>query len=229
MHRRRLPVSSLVFFALAATAAATSLLLMQSYARRLQAAHPDVGPTVPVVVAVGDLERGTTLTLDMVMADSLPERFSPPGAVAAVDDLPGRTLAADVEAGEVLTQVRLAGSSTGPVAALVPPEMRAFIVPTGLPQGTVRAGDTVDVLGAFGGGRPHVETVAAALQIARVLPPDPTSVSGAAGASGPRLVLLVDPSTAEQLAYASAFAQLMVTIAPPPTPASPSTSATPSP
>jgi hypothetical protein len=40
-------------------------------------------------------------------------------------------------------------------------------------------------------------------------------VFAAGGGGGPSLVLLVSPQVAEELAYASAFAEISVTIAPP--------------
>lgn len=199
---------------------ALAVTLIRGYTRRLEATRPDVGPPVTVVVAGRDLMRGTTLTDQLVSEGSVPSAFLPPGAERAVSAVSGRTLVADVRAGEIVTAARLAGSSVGPVAASVPAGMRAVVVPSGLPTGTVRVGDVVDVLAAFGGGRPHIETVADGLDVARVLPPQGAAgIAGTAGA-GTTLVLSVDADTAERIAYAIAFAKLTITIEPAPTPQS---------
>lgn len=215
MFRRKLPTSSLVFLGLSLVAGLLAVLVMRGYARRLEATRPDVGKPVNVVVATATIARGVTVTADVVRADQMPSAFVPPGAAASVDDVVGRVLMADVAAGEVLTRTRLAGTASGPVAALVPPGLRAFIVASNLPPDAVRTGDRVDVLAAFGGGRPHVETVASGVEVSQVMATAGTGVAGVGEASGPSLVLLVDPDAAERLTYAVTFAKLTVTVDPP--------------
>jgi hypothetical protein len=99
------------------------------------------------------------------------------------------------------------------VAALVPEGLRAFPIRPGPTAGAVRAGDRVDVLATFGGPRPYTDTVASGLEVLTVLRPDEGTIA-AAGSSGPSLVLLVSPPVAEELAYAAAFADLAVAVAP---------------
>jgi pilus assembly protein CpaB len=215
MFRRKLPTSSLVFLSLSLAAGLLAALLMRGYAHGLEATRPDVGRPVNVVVATHDLARGATVGPDMVRVHQMPSAFVAPGAVTSVNDVAGRILAADVAAGEVLTRTRLAGSGSGPVAALVPPGSRAFVIASNLPEGTIRAGDRVDVLAAFAGGRPHVETVATDVEVGQVVTAaDAAAVAGVDGPTGPTLVLLVDPDTAERLAYAVTFAKVSVTVEP---------------
>jgi Flp pilus assembly protein CpaB len=212
-------MSSMVFAGAAVACALAAVAIMHAYAQRLEAAHPTLGAPVGVQVATRRLVRGTQLTPDMLHTEQVPSTYAPPAAVATPDQLVGRTLAADVAGGEVLTRTRLAGTSVGPVAALVPPGSRAFLVPSSLPPGVVSAGDLVDVLAAFGGARSHVETVATGAEVARILQPVSTGgIAGTSDATGPSLVVLVDPDTASQLAYAQAFAKLVVTVDPPGTP-----------
>jgi len=206
----------LVFLGLSLVAGIMAALVMQGYARRLEATRPNVGAPVDIVVTTRAVARGATVAPDMVRVDQMPSAFVPPNAAAAMKDVLGRILASDVDAGEVVTRARLAGTTSGPVAALVPPGQRAFLIPSSLPPQTVRAGDRIDVFAAFGGGRPHVETVATDVEVGQVMAPDESStVPGADGSPGPSLVLLVDPDTAGQLAYAVMFGKLSVAIEPP--------------
>lgn len=215
MFRRKLPTSSLMFLSLSVVAGLMAALFMRGYARRLEATRPDVGVPVGIVVTTRAIARGATVTPDMVRADQMPSAFVPPNAAGTLKDVVGRILSSDVDAGEVVTSARLAGTSSGPVAALVPAGQRAFLIPSGLPPEAVRAGDRVDVLAAFGGGRAHVEAVAGDVEVGRVMEPGDASTVAGTDSPGPSLVLLVDPDTAERLAYALTFAKLSVAIEPP--------------
>lgn len=213
--RRKWSTASKAFAVLAVASAAAAFLLVRGYVARLEALRPVVGTPVPVLVAATDLSRGTTLSASMLRQEDLPSAFAPPGALADAAGVEGRTLVSDLAEGEVLTRTRLGVEGAGPVAALVPPGLRAFAVPASLPPGSVRSGDRVDVLATFGGGRPHTETVATGLEVLMVLGVEAngeiTAVAGA-DASAPSLVLLVSPDQAERLAYARAFADLSVSI-----------------
>ena len=117
----------------------------------------------------------------------VPSTLVPPGALTAIEEVAGRVLATDLAEGEVLTETRLAGAGSGPLAALVPPGLRAFVLPTGPPAGTVRSGDEVDVLATYGAnaGRPYTETVASALEVLDVVETDaPVASAGERAARG---------------------------------------------
>jgi Flp pilus assembly protein CpaB len=209
---RRWPRAAKVTAVLALICGVTAFMLVQAYVRRVEAARPALGPPVPVVVAIRDLQRGATLAADDVEVRSLPAGFAPPGAVGDSAAAHGRILLSAMAAGEPLTRTRLATARAGPVAALVPPGLRAFVVAADIPPEAVRAGDRVDVLATIGGDRPHTETVAAGLEVLSILGTGRTdALSGASDA--PRLVVLVTPDDAERLAYAGAFGDLAVTIA----------------
>jgi Flp pilus assembly protein CpaB len=216
MFRRRLPTSSLLALTLAVACGLGAILAMRGYAAGVERTRPVVGAPVAVLVAASPLTRGTTLAPSMLRASSVPSTFLPPGAVPAAEDVSGRTLTADIAEGEVLTQTRLAGTAVGPVAAIVPAGLRAFLVPTALAPDIVRVGDLVDVMAAFGGARPHVETVAQGLEIAGVLPAGEGggAIASPAGPGGPTLVLLVTPDVASRLSFAVAFAKLSVAVDP---------------
>jgi pilus assembly protein CpaB len=216
MLRRRWPLASKVLIALAVVLGALAFVLVRGYQDRVEALRPAVGPPRDVVTAATDLARGTLLSDEMLLTSSVPEEFVPPGAIEDVASIVGRALMASIDAGEILTRSRVAEPEVGPVAALVPDGLRAVIVPSGTPPGTLRAGDHVEVYATYGGGRPHTELVATGLEVVRILTEGTSGGGGIGGTTtgdgGVALVLLVDGEAASRLAYARAFGQLQVAI-----------------
>ncbi|MBI3649263.1 MAG: Flp pilus assembly protein CpaB [Actinobacteria bacterium] len=212
MLRRKWPTASKVYLVLAIVSGLAAFGLSRGYARRLEMLHPEVGPDVPVVFAAVDVGRGATLTASQLEVRREPSAFVPPGAFGQVSQVAGRVVVADVAAGEPLTRTRVSAPGAGPVAALVPPGLLAFPIDAGVPQGTVRRGDRVDVLATYGGGHPHTEIVATGLEVLLALEPSGNPGSASSGGAGVQLVLLVSPDAAEQLAYAAAFGDLAVAI-----------------
>lgn len=211
---RRWSPRSKVYLVLALACGVGAFALVRGYAARLEALRPAVGAPVTVVVATEPLERGAVLTEEMLGIEQVPSMFAPPGAMRSVQAAVGHTLVSDLGEGEAVTPTRV-GTSGGPVAAQVPSGLRAFTVPSGMPEGSVRPGDRVDVLATFGGQRPYTDTVATGLEILSVLGTGNTAFGASGQDGGPTLVLLVTPDAAERLAYAKAFAELTVTIAGP--------------
>jgi Flp pilus assembly protein CpaB len=204
--RRKRPRSSKLLFALSLVLAAAATLILRGHLIRLEATARAAGPGDPVVVAVTDLARGTLLHESSLSVRSMPVTHHPPGAITGLEEAAGRMLAADVLAGEPLTEARLAGDG-GPVAALVPAGLRAAPVAVPAAPGLLAPGDRVDVLATFAGGRPHTETVAPGVEVLSILDGGPNAFEGVA-----TLVLLVSPDAAETLAYARSFAELTVSV-----------------
>jgi Flp pilus assembly protein CpaB len=225
MVRRRWPTSAKLLLLTGSLCGVLAFVGLRGYAANLEATRPDVGPFVAVVIAARDLERGQALDASMLEPGEMPAVFAPPGAMRTPADAQGRVLTGNVAAGEVLTASRVAVPSAGPIAATVPPGLRAVVVPAGLPDGIVRAGDRVDLLATFGGGRPYTQTVVTAVEVLRVLAAG-DAVAGVTASGGAHLVLLVGPEDAERIAYAKTFAQLEVAIVAAPEPL-PSPSASP--
>jgi pilus assembly protein CpaB len=218
---RRWSPSSKVFAVLAVVTGVAAYLVVDGYAKRVAALAPGLGEPVEVAVAVRDLPRGTTLDPTMLRTVTYPGSLSPPGAIAGGEGASGRVLLAPLAEGEPVTQTRLGPARAGPVAALVPEGLRAVVVATSLPAGTVRAGDLVDVLATFAQGRPYTETVASEVEVLGVVGFGTLTRPGAdPPAHEPEeavtLVLAVTPDLAERLAYARAFADLSVAIVGPP-------------
>lgn len=207
--RRRRPRASWVLLGLSVVLGASTTLVLRGHLARLEARAAAGGPGVPVVLAVTALPRGAVLASGSLRLAEVPERYLPPGALRSLDEAQGRTLGAEVLAGEVLTRARLAPAG-GPVAALVPPGLRAVIVTVAVPPGSLAPGDRVDLLATFATGAPHTETVVSEAEVLGVTAT--ASHDGSAGASV--VTLLVSPETAERIAFARAFADLSIAVAP---------------
>jgi len=199
-----------VLVALLCAAGAASIV--HGSASSVRQATAAVGPPVPVVVAAVPVVRGTALALSDVEVLPVPASLAPPGAVADPGSVVNRIVLTDLAPSEAVTQTRLAPEGAGPLAALVPPGLRAvaLAVPV-LPPGLV-AGDRVDVLATYGEGRTYTETVGTALEI--LVPPDAGGSDGQelGGASGAGLVLLADVATASRLARAAGFSIMSVAV-----------------
>jgi pilus assembly protein CpaB len=214
LFRRKLPRSSFVLLAVSVACALAAAVVMRAYARRLDVLRPDGGPPVAVVAAVGDVARGAVLTEERLEVITVPSRFAPPGAMRDVALATGRIAIADIAAGEIVTELRLAGAGSGPTASLVPPGMRAVQVQVASAVG-VEPGDLVDVIATFGGGGAHTEVAGDGLEVLAVDRGGGGGPFGAATAppsGGVGLVLLVTPTDAETLAFASAFATLSIAV-----------------
>src|SRR5919197_101972 len=157
MLRRRWPLASKALLVLALACGGLAFLLVRGYETRLEALRPVVGRRVPVVVATRDLPRGTVLADSVLETRELPEAFMPPGAIERPETVTGRVLTAGMAKGEVLSASRLAAPRAGPIAALVPPGLRAVAVGATVPPAAIRPGDLIDLLATYGGGHPHTE------------------------------------------------------------------------
>ena len=202
--RRKRPASSKVLFALSVLLAVAATAALRDHLLRLEAEARAAGPGSPILVAEADLARGEVLDGSLLSVRSVPSAFHPPGALGALEQAEGRLLAADVLAGEPLTEARLAGEG-GPVASMVPPGLRAAPVAVPTPAGLLVPGDRVDVLATFAGGQPHIETLVSGAEVLSIL-------GGDALEGIPTVVLLVSPEDAESLAYARSFADLSVAV-----------------
>jgi Flp pilus assembly protein CpaB len=180
-----------------------------------------------VVVAARPVSRGSPLSPSDLRVTRLPRAYVAPGSYSRIEQVSGRVALADLSPGEAVTKTRLARVRAGPVASLIPEGLRAFAVPTTLPPGAVVPGDRVDVLATYGSGQPHTEVVVTGVEVLGVLGPSgiPAGPGGAtsdvgldasgsgAGGSG-TLILLVSQEDEGRLAYARAFADIQVAIAP---------------
>jgi Flp pilus assembly protein CpaB len=222
--RRRRPRSPRFHVAAAGVMAGIAAVLLHTY---LGAARATIGtgePQATVVMAAGPIPRGAVLAPSQLALARMPQAYAPPGSIDAIAKAAGRVVLADLAPHEVVTETRLARVRAGPVASLVPRGLRAFAVPTSLPEGAVIPGDRVDVVATYASGQPHSEVAAEGIEVLFVLGPSAGSSAGgglgldaeAAGAErATTLILLVSPDQEERLAFARAFANLEVAIEPP--------------
>jgi Flp pilus assembly protein CpaB len=197
---------------------------VHAYLSRVAVATGRAGAYKRVIVASSAIGRGDTIRPQDLGAIRMPEAYVPPGSFSEIVQAAGRVALVDLARGEAVTETRLARVRAGPVASLIPQGLRAFAVPTSLPPGSLAAGDRVDILATYSGGQPHTETVVSGVEVLFVLGRSPAR-SGSAGlgldAAGAgvgdsiTLILLVSSDQEERLAFARAFADLQVAIAPP--------------
>jgi pilus assembly protein CpaB len=208
MPRLRRPSSPLHLLRQVAAVGLLGVALVLSLRPAPSPAGDARAPTVPLVVAAGDLPAGTVLTEADLAVARLPPDVSPEGAAAESDALLGRVLAAPVRAGEPLTDVRLVG--TGVTALLPPGQVAAPVRLADLAVAAlVRSGDRVDVLATVEGSTTAEVVAEGALVVAAS--GGPTGDDPGAGL----LLLAVGPETAARLAAAATTATLTVTLPPP--------------
>lgn len=152
-------------------------------------------PTVEVLGAARDLPAGAVLGDDDLNLVALPPDAVPEGSIA---DAAGRTLAAPVRAGEVITDVRLVGSDL----ADAHPDLTTL--PVRLPDAgladLLESGDRIDLIATdpqAGGSR---VVAADALVLATPPTPDPTDATSPPGAL---VVLGVAPGSVAGVTEAS--------------------------
>lgn len=145
-RRRLVPLLGLVVLAAGTGVTVTSTL------ERAEDAVLAWGDRLPTVVAGRDLDAGTVVdAADLVVRD-LPRVARPDGSPAAVDAVVGRTLTADVVAGEPVVARRLAPAGLSGAAARVPPGRRAVTVPAARGAAPpVQPGDHVDLVSVADG------------------------------------------------------------------------------
>ncbi len=211
--RRKLPIASLIWFAIAAGLALFALLLVHGQQRRAAEAERAVGPFTTVIAAARDLAAGDLIGSDDVAADLVPEVFAPPAAVRDPLDAVGWVSVGPVRAGEILVATRLGRSAFGALAA--PGNVIVTVGFASVPNGFSVA-DRVDAFATYAGARPYTALVGEDLHVVAI-------AVGASSVSGPRLTqvtLDVDAETAKQLLQAAATGVLgLAARAPlPPTP-----------
>lgn len=159
-----------------------------------------------------DLPAGAALTAADVARVQLPAAAVPRGALQGPADAVGRLLAAPVRAGEVLTDVRLAGAGLlgdEPAGRVAVPVRLADAATAGL----LRPGDRIDVLAAATGPAGQPPGAAVPVATAALVLAVPTARDAAEGAL---VVVAATPAVAARLAAAAVTSRLSFALRGPP-------------
>jgi pilus assembly protein CpaB len=176
----------------------------------LQAAEPEPDPTVPVVVAAGELPGGARLTTDDVRLVDLPADLVPDGAVGNIEVAVGRRLAGPMRNREPLTDVRLVGPGlfAGWGDELVAAPVR--IADPGV-VALVRPGDRIDLYATPVTGVGEAAVVAAQVPVLAI----PETSADAVLAEGALLLVGTTARQAATLTEAAVASRLSVVLRPP--------------
>lgn len=176
----------------------------------------DATAALPVVVASRDLTAPVKIEPDMVSVVLRPAAAVHPQAMTAMENVVGRVLRRDVVGGEPVLEADLSPGEAGGLSLALPPGRQAFFVPTGLEQGlggAVTAGDRVDVIFVGGEGSAAVSrTLLESVPVLQVRDEEGRRLEEDGRPLG--VLLAVTPSEAERLAYALAFGQVYLSLAP---------------
>lgn len=170
----------------------------------VSAALPPAPATADVVVAVHQLPGGAVLQSDDVETRPVTAGQAPRGATTDASALVGRTLAAPVAEGQVLTELVVVTARSGAGGGQVVAPVRLADVGV---VALLRPGDVVDLLGADEQSG-TASVVARAVRVVTV--PDPGADDGS-GTTGGLVLVAVTASTATDLARAAAVGPLTVT------------------
>jgi len=159
---------------------------------------------VSAVVFRDEIAGGTILTADHVELRAIVAADAPEGFLRDTSGLVGRTLAAPVPAGQVLTELALVSPRVAVAAGQVVAPLR--LADAGLVR-LVRAGDVVDVLVAD----EHSGQARVVASSARVVTVPAADEATLAETSGGLVLVEASPSVATALAQAAASGSLSVT------------------
>ena len=138
-------------FALLALAGVCGGLAASEVHSRAQRVEARVGPAVPVVVALGDIEAGTLLkarVIDQALGVAqVPQDFAPVDSLATPEDATGARTSAPLPAGAYLTAAHLESAPDGLGPAPAPGQRRVEVpIAGGEALADAQPGARVDVL-----------------------------------------------------------------------------------
>ena len=185
------------------------------------------GKGAQVLYAAKAIPSGTTgaVAVDqgMVKTRSIADSARPATALTDPSELSGRTAAASVPEGTVITSDQFAVPQTRLGTVRIPQGKTALAVQLGYVPGVagfVGSGDRIDIYGLMkeGPGSPSGKLI---MQNTEVLSVTPSGTTAQAAGSGtdPIFLLAVSPQEAERLAFLTTFQQLYFSLVPKDAPA----------
>jgi pilus assembly protein CpaB len=170
----------------------------------ISAAAPEGPPTTRVVRTTTEISGGTRLSTADLRVDEVVAADVPESAIADPAILLGRTLAASVPKGQILTKLAVTSprSAIGPGHVLAPIRLADAEV-----VGLLRAGDVVDVLAADAQSE---QAFVAGREVRVVTVPQQPDAGAGADPTGALILVEVDQETAQVLARAAVAATLTI-------------------
>jgi Flp pilus assembly protein CpaB len=170
----------------------------------ISAAAPEGPPTTRVVRTTTEISGGTRLSTADLRVDEVVAADVPESAIADPAILLGRTLAASVPKGQILTKLAVTSprSAIGPGRVLAPIRLADAEV-----VGLLRAGDVVDVLAADAQSE---QAFVAGREVRVVTVPQQPDAGAGADPTGALILVEVDQETAQVLARAAVAATLTI-------------------
>ena len=170
----------------------------------ISAAAPEGPPTTRVVRTTTEISGGTRLSTADLRVDEVVAADVPESAIADPAILLGRTLAASVPKGQILTKLAVTSprSAIGPGRVLAPIRLADAEV-----VGQLRAGDVVDVLAADAQSE---QAFVAGREVRVVTVPQQPDAGAGADPTGALILVEVDQETAQVLARAAVAATLTI-------------------
>lgn len=166
---------------------------------------PQGGPTV--VVAAKSLDRGAVLKQDDLKSAPYPDGREIKGAFASPSQLVGATVLEPIQAGEPVTQARIAPRSQGSAESVIPKGLRALslhVIDSGGVISMLRSGQRVDVQMITGtGAETQLRTVLQNVEVLNVPAPEN---------GRPVVNVLVKPEDAETLALADSAGRIRIAL-----------------
>lgn len=163
------------------------------------------GPTV--VVAAKSLDRGAVLKQDDLKSAPYPDGREIKGAFASPSQLIGATVLEPIQAGEPVTQARIAPRSQGSAESVIPKGLRALslhVIDSGGVISMLRSGQRVDVQMITGtGAETQLRTVLQNVEVLNVPAPEN---------GRPVVNVLVKPEDAETLALADSAGRIRIAL-----------------
>jgi Flp pilus assembly protein CpaB len=208
-----------------AFAAGFAALLLVLYLSQYRSSLNDSNEPITVLVAKSLIEKGTPGDIvgvkGLFQATEVKKGQVKEGAITDPGALRGREATNDIFPGQPLTTQEFAASTRGAIGSQIAGNQRALAVPVdpahGL-VGQVRAGDRVDVVGAWnitegtgGGGRPVVKVLTQNILVLNA--PDHTG-PGVAAAGSVNVVLRTSYREAAEIAWVAENGKVWVVLRP---------------
>lgn len=171
------------------------------------------GPRLEVPVANCGIEAGSLIDPGMIACKNMPELYMVPGSILDIGEITGSRALRYIGEGEPFIASALSGRGNGNIAMKIPEDFRAYpltLINAPGPGPGVQPGDRVDLL-ATSGDPPRTRTLLREILVLEIL----NNEDGQGASREPaRMMLLISPEEAEQLAQAEYEGEISISLCP---------------